>query len=78
MESNLHLEEKSKMQTSTINKFYAAESVPTVTGSNADKRIVLKSGDGKDLQTAVAVALGKPGVGAAASATAGYTVEGLV
>ena len=68
---------KIKDATSTINKFYAAESVPSVTGSNADKRIVIKSGDARRFATAVAVALGKLGAGAASSATAGYTVEGL-
>ncbi len=59
---------KIKDVNSKINKFYAVESVPSVTGSNADKRIAIKSGDARRFAMAIAVALG---------ATTGYTLESL-
>jgi Fe-S-cluster-containing dehydrogenase component/anaerobic selenocysteine-containing dehydrogenase len=65
---------KIKDVTSKINTFYAIETVPTVTGTNADKRVAIKSGDATRFATGLVLALAKSGVGSASLAN-GETLE---
>jgi Fe-S-cluster-containing dehydrogenase component/anaerobic selenocysteine-containing dehydrogenase len=62
---------KLKDTSSKINIFYAVESVPTVTGSNADKRIAIKSGDSKKFALGILIALGN------SSLSNGATLESI-
>ncbi|MCE9500642.1 MAG: 4Fe-4S dicluster domain-containing protein, partial [Leptospira sp.] len=60
----------------TINSFFAAESIPTVTGSNADFRLAIKPGDQRKFAVAVAVALSKLGANSFGSLS-GYSLDSL-
>lgn len=60
---------KIQSDTQEINTFVAIESVPTVTGSNADKRIPVKPGDQRKAVFALALALKALGANIPASIT---------
>ncbi|EMO53174.1 TAT-variant-translocated molybdopterin oxidoreductase [Leptospira noguchii] len=60
-----------------VNLFVAAESVPTMTGSNADLRLAIRPGDQTKLALAIAAALGELGANTK-DALNGATLSGLV
>ena len=52
-----------------LNRLYAVEPIPTITGANADHRLALKSRDVHAFAVALAGALGSPGAGAGGELT---------
>ncbi|MCB1160217.1 MAG: hydrogenase, partial [Leptospiraceae bacterium] len=67
---------KIKSDTGEINTYYAIESVPTVTGSNADARLAIKPGDQRKAAFALALALAELGAGVPAAVSA-YKLDTL-
>ncbi|MCP5494471.1 MAG: 4Fe-4S dicluster domain-containing protein [Leptospiraceae bacterium] len=66
---------KLKEGSTDINKFYAAESLPTVTGSNADLRVAIKPGEQRRFLFAVARALQDLGAGNVPDAVSSQSVD---
>lgn len=66
-----------KHDTQDINTFYAIESMPSVTGSNADLRVPIKPGDARKVVYAIALALKDLGI-AIPDAVSSYQLDKLV